>query len=91
MRLNVSRIWQKAKDTLNRFIGEKIVTLLIFGEDKYKRKIAKVIHNDKYINLLIVRCGYAWYYEEYAPDKDLAIAEKKAREQLTDFVERKHI
>lgn len=72
---------KKAKDTLNRLIGEKIVTLYIFGDDKYQRKIAKVMHDDKYINLLMIRLGYAWYYEEFASDKDLMLAEEKARGQ----------
>ena len=59
-------------------IGEKIATLYIFGDDKYKRKIVKVMHDDKYINLLMIKLGYAWYYEEYAPDNELMLAEKKS-------------
>ncbi len=52
----------KARDMLNRLVGEKIVTLYIFGGmNKYKREVAKVVHDDRYFNPFMIRLGYVWY------------------------------
>ena len=69
---------ESAQYLSNQILG-KHVELYITGKGKYNRHIAKIYHNDKYINLMLVSSGMAAHYKEFSKDKDLALAEAEAR------------
>ncbi len=49
-------------------------------KDRYKRQVAKIYIEGKYLNQMIVAEGLAWWYKRYAPkDEDLRKAENDAR------------
>lgn len=48
--------------------------------DRYKRRVAKIYIDGKYVNQMILAEGLAWWYKRYAPkDVDLKEAENSAR------------
>lgn len=68
-----------AKTKLGDYIFNKVVEIITFGKDRYKRTIANVFVDNKNINVAMVRNGYAWHYKKYSTDPILAEAEKEAR------------
>lgn len=70
---------QRAKQKLSDLIYNKYVRVDILDVDKYGRSVGKVFVNGIYVNLEMVKCGFAWHYKYYASkDEDLALAEKEA-------------
>ncbi|WP_291952766.1 thermonuclease family protein [Campylobacter sp.] len=57
---------QISKKFLSAIVLNKEVTLSIKDEDKYGRILAIVYLNDKDINQIMVKNGYAWAYEYYS-------------------------
>ena len=53
---------------LDNFLN-KSVEIKTIGTDRYGRTIAVIYHNNKNINLSIVRKGYGWVYTRYLPKK----------------------
>ncbi len=69
-------------DYLRDLIEGKEVKLEIMDVDQYGRQVAKVFLGDQYVNLAMVRAGWAWYYEAYAKnDAELVGAEESARRE----------
>jgi endonuclease YncB( thermonuclease family) len=69
-----ARIWLK-----NMLEGKTVKVEEIKG-DRYGRKVIKIWLDGKYINLEIVKAGWAWWYNFFAPDdSDIALAELDAR------------
>ena len=65
--------------TSNKVFG-KTVEVVPVDEDRYKRQVAKIYIEGKYLNQMIVAEGLAWWYKRYAPkDEDLRKAENDAR------------
>jgi len=64
---------------LQKMIGGKRVTLKVYGEDHYGRTIADVYIQGKWINLEMVKGGFAWVYRKYNHSKRMLAAEKRAR------------
>lgn len=62
-----------AREFLNRIILDKEVNLSIKDEDKYGRILAIIYLNDKDINKIMVKNGFAWAYRYYS---DLYIKEQ---------------
>ncbi|OCX42351.1 hypothetical protein A7X81_03955 [Campylobacter ornithocola] len=62
-----------AKQFLNAIVLNKEVVLSVKDEDKYGRILAIVYLNDKDINQIMVKNGFAWAYEHYS---DLYINEQ---------------
>ena len=57
---------QESKKYLENLIMDKNVDVNIKSEDKYGRKVGKVIYKNKDINLEMIKSGNAWYYGYYA-------------------------
>lgn len=58
-----------AKKFTNLLCTEKIVTIRIIATDKYQRKVSVVLlKNNQSLNELLVKNGFAWWYEWYARD-----------------------
>ena len=71
---------KRAKEYCSNMIFGKDLRVIGLETDKYGRTVGKVYVGDKYINLEMVKAGYAWHYARYSPnDYDLADAEKEAR------------
>ena len=56
----------EAKKYLANFLNKK-VEIETIGTDRYGRTIGVIYHNNKNINLSIVRKGYGWVYIRYLP------------------------
>jgi len=50
------------------------------GQDKYGRTLGEVFDGAESINRRLVRDGMAWHYVKYSTSKELADAEKSARQ-----------
>lgn len=63
------------------------------SKDRWGRVIGVVRLDDgSPLNLELVKAGLAWWYRRYAPnDKDLARAEKEARQKGVDLWSMPHI
>ena len=76
----------QSKQALSNYIYQKEVTVEYKKQDRYKRKVGKVILEGKDICLLMIQDGMAWHYKDYEKeqsktDRDLySQAEIKARE-----------
>ena len=71
----------KAKQATSRLVFGKKVTLETHGRDKYGLTIADVSLPDGIIiNIELVRNGWCWWYQQYAPDNVmLAELQRRAR------------
>lgn len=71
----------KAKQATSDLVFGKEVTLETHGTDKYGRTIADVSLPDGiHVNLELVRNGWCWWYQKYAPDNViLAELQRRAR------------
>ncbi len=73
---------KKAKEYCSNLIFGKNIKVIGLATDKYGRTVGKVFADNKYINLEMVKAGFAWHYAYYSPnDLDLAEAEKEARQK----------
>ena len=61
----------QSKNFLNRLLYEKDVTLIAQGEDRYGRVLGNLFSNELSVNMLMVKFGYAWVYDEYAKNSSL--------------------
>ena len=61
----------QSKNFLNRLLYEKEVTLIAQGEDRYGRVLGNLISNELNVNMLMVKFGFAWVYDEYAKNSSL--------------------
>lgn len=68
-----------AKQKLSDSIYKQPVVLVVHGKDRNQRSIADVFVGKRWINLEMVRSGYAWRYTAYSHDPQLIAAEDAAR------------
>ena len=69
----------RAKEHLSSLIMGKDVTLIVKGEDLYKRTLSKILLDSQDVNLTMISDGFAWNYAKYSKDKKFAEAEVEAR------------
>ena len=69
----------RAKEHLSSLIMGKDVTLIVKGEDLYKRTLSKILLGAQDVNLTMISDGFAWHYSKYLKDKKFAEAEADAR------------
>ena len=62
----------KSKQCLGNLINNKPVKIMLFGTDRYKRTLAKILIEKIDINLAMIKNGCAWFYRRYKNtlDKD---------------------
>jgi len=76
-----------SRDKLRALILETKAEAVCHKTDRYQRQVCVVFHNDKDINLEMLRGGLAWHYKQYQNEqsrqrrKEYARAERKARQQ----------
>ena len=61
----------QSKNFLNRLLYEKEVTFIAQGEDRYGRVLGNLFSNELNVNMLMVKFGFAWVYDEYAKNSSL--------------------
>ena len=71
----------RAKEHLSSLIMGKDVTLIVKGEDLYKRTLSKILLGAQDVNLSMVRDGFAWHYSKYSKDKKFAEAEARIKKK----------
>ncbi len=77
----------QSKRALSNLIYQKPVIVEYNKQDRYKRKVGKVILNNQDICLLMIQDGWAWHYKDYEKeqsktDRDLySQAELKAQNE----------
>jgi len=55
----------KSKQCLGNLINNKPVKIMLFGTDRYKRTLAKILTEEVDINLAMIKEGCAWFYRRY--------------------------
>lgn len=72
--------YNAAKDALSKLVNGKSVGVEVKDTDKYGRIVGTVFLDGRNVNLEMVKLGYAWWYEYYAPlNGDLREAQQHAR------------
>lgn len=66
----------RAKESLSELVFSKQVAVQSSKEDRYRRKVGKVLHEGTDVNLEQVKRGMAWHYTAYA--KEQAPADREA-------------
>jgi len=71
---------RSARQYASGLIFGRVVTVSVFGRDRYGRTIGDATLADgKLLSREMVRAGLAWQYTQYSKDKVLAALEKEAR------------
>jgi len=73
----------RAKQALSKAVFGKTLRIETHGQDKYGRTLGEVFDGAESINRRLVRDGMAWHYAKYSTSKELADAEKTARQNKT--------
>jgi micrococcal nuclease len=56
---------QESRQCLANLINNKMVQIITYGEDRYKRTLAKIIIEKIDINQAMIKNGCAWFYRRY--------------------------
>lgn len=77
---------QAAKKFVSELIYGKEIRVEVQSRDRYGRIVGKIYVGDTYVNLAVVKAGYAWWYRRYAPKetafKEAETAARTARRGL---------
>jgi endonuclease YncB( thermonuclease family) len=73
---------QKAKEELTRRVAGKMVDVEYRKRDRYGRILGKIVLIHEDVNLLQVRDGLAWHYDQFAKDQFSGDATKYAEAQV---------
>jgi micrococcal nuclease len=71
---------KRSKAALSGMVFGQVVTISSKGRDRYGRTIADIHAGETWVNLAMVRNGFAWHYKKHSTDSRLAEAEEIARE-----------
>lgn len=71
--------YREAKAALGNFCHNRTITVTYRSKDRNGRLLGDVYVDNQYINLLLVKQGFAWHFKKYSTDVRLAGAEKEAR------------
>ncbi len=70
----------RARQELSSLVFGKTVRLQKVDTDRYGRTVARLVVDGRDVNAEMVRRGFAWWYERYAPDDPvLKAAQREAR------------
>ena len=60
--------YRSANKALKKMVAGEMVRVIKQDVDRYGRLVGKIYLEDgTYVNLAMVKQGYAWWYEKYAP------------------------
>ena len=61
----------ESRQCLANLINNQLVQIISFGEDRYKRILAKILIEKIDINLAMIKNGCAWFYRRYKNTLDI--------------------
>jgi len=70
----------KSRENLAAKVFRKIVRIEVIDVDRYHREVGRIYLGDRFINMEMVRDGFAWRYVQYDKPGEFTAAEKDARE-----------
>ena len=71
---------KNSKQYASGLIFGRVVTVVVFGRDRYGRTIGDAVLADgRILSKEMVRAGLAWQYRQYSKDKELSALEADAR------------
>jgi len=69
----------KARHALGDMVFGKVVRVDVIDVDRYKREVGRIFLANRFINMEMVRDGFAWRYPQYDRGGEFSIAEGDAR------------
>jgi endonuclease YncB( thermonuclease family) len=70
----------KARENLAGKVFGQTVRVEVIDVDRYKREVGRIFLHERFINMEMVRDGFAWRYETYDKPGEFTAAEADARE-----------
>lgn len=70
---------KEAKEELTKIVQGQSLRVLVYGEDQYERYVADIYCDDKFVQELMLKKGFAWHYATYDQRPELARWEREAR------------
>ena len=58
----------------------QVVRVEVIDIDRYKREVGRIYRGDRFVNMEMVRDGFAWRYPQYDKASEFTAAETDARE-----------
>jgi endonuclease YncB( thermonuclease family) len=71
----------KAREALGDKVFQLSVRVEVIDVDRYKREVGRIYLGDRFINMDMVRDGFAWRYIQYDKPGEFTVAEADARER----------
>ena len=70
----------KAREALGDKVFQQPIRVEVIDIDRYKREVGRIHLGDRFINMEMVRDGFAWRYVQYDKPGEFTAAEADARE-----------
>jgi endonuclease YncB( thermonuclease family) len=70
----------KAREALAGKVFGQVVRVEVIDVDRYKREVGRIYLGERFINMEMVRDGFAWRYVNYEKPGEFTAAEADARE-----------
>jgi endonuclease YncB( thermonuclease family) len=70
----------KAREALGDKVFQQLVRVEVIDVDRYHREVGRIYLGERFINMEMVRDGFAWRYIQYDKPGEFAAAEADARE-----------
>ncbi len=71
----------QSTQAMKEYVLNKKVKLDKVNEDRYGRIVGKIYSDGVYVNLDMIKNGYAWHYDHYSQDSDLKKAQQNAKDK----------
>lgn len=71
----------KSRENLAGKVFGNTVRVEVIDVDRYKREVGRIYLGDRFINMEMVRDGFAWRYVRYDKPGEFTAAEREAREK----------
>jgi endonuclease YncB( thermonuclease family) len=70
----------KSREAIGDKVFQQTVRVEVIDIDRYKREVGRIFLGERFINMEMVRDGFAWRYVQYDKRGEFAAAETDARE-----------
>jgi endonuclease YncB( thermonuclease family) len=70
----------RAREALGDKVFQQSVRVEVIDIDRYKREVGRIYLDERFINMEVVRDGFAWRYVQYDKPGEFTAAEADARE-----------
>ena len=70
---------KNAKQFTSSEVFGKIVSFVETDTDRYRRTIAKIFYDEKYLSKEIIKAGFGWWYFYFSKDKNLGKLQHDAK------------